>query len=124
MLMKRWTNDLILLCALLSPLPLLGQTSDSAHGVSSTESQAPEKARKLIFKVDPVYPPDLKRFGIGGTVRLDVKVSAQGTVRTVSPVGGNPALVEAAIAAVKKWKYTPASSDTETQVTIVFNMRY
>jgi len=54
-----------------------------------------------------------------GTVRLDVKISPQGTVRTVSPIGGNPALVEAAVAAVKKWKYAPASSDTDTQVTVV-----
>jgi TonB family protein len=74
--------------------------------------------------VAPVYPPDLKRFYIGGTVRLDVTISPQGTVRTVSPVGGNPVLVEAAVTAVKRWKYTPASSDTETQITIVFDLHH
>ena len=121
--MKGSTNNLILLCALLSPLTLRGQSPEGAPAVSSTETQAAEKTRKLIYKVNPVYPPDLKRFAIGGTVRLDVRISAQGTVRTVSPVGGNPALVEAAVTAVKKWKYTPASSDTETQVTIVFDLR-
>ena len=121
--MKRWTKNLILLCTLLSRLPALGQSPDSAHGVSSTETQGAEKARKLIYKVAPVYPPDLKRFYIGGTVRLDIMISPQGTVRTVSPVGGNPVLVEAAVTAVKKWKYTPASSDTETQITIVFDLR-
>src|SRR2546423_13567193 len=111
--MKRSTDNLILilLCALLSPLTLLGQSPEGAQAVSSTETQAAEKTRKLIYKVAPVYPPDLKRFAIGGTVRLDVRISPQGTVRTVSPVGGNPALVEAAVTAVKKWKYTPASND-------------
>jgi periplasmic protein TonB len=79
-----------------------------------------KRPRKLIYKVAPVY---LKRFYIGGTVRLDVTISPQGTVRTVSPLGGNPILVEAAVTAVKKWKYTPASSDTETQITIVFDLR-
>jgi TonB family protein len=122
--MKRWTNNLILLCTLLSRLPALGQSPDSAHGVTSTETQSAEKTRKLIYKVAPVYPPDLKRFYIGGTVRLDVKISPQGTVRTVSPVGGNPVLVEAAVTAVKRWKYTPASSDTETQITIVFDLHH
>ena len=121
--MKRWTNNLILLCTLLSWLPALGQSPDSALGVSSTETQGAEKARKLIYKVTPVYPPDLKRFYIGGTVRLNVEISPQGTVRTVSPVGGNPVLVEAAVTAVKRWRYTPASSETETQITIVFDLR-
>ena len=122
--MKRWTNNLILLCTLLSGLPAVGQNADRVLGVSSTETHGAENTRRLIYKVAPVYPPELKRFYIGGTVRLDVKISPQGTVRTVSPVGGNPALVDAAVAAVKKWKYTPASSDTETQLTIVFDLRH
>jgi hypothetical protein len=46
--MKLWTNSLILLCTLLFRLPALGQSPDSAHGVSSTEPQGAEKARKLI----------------------------------------------------------------------------
>src|SRR5258706_8079642 len=106
--MKGWLNHLDLLCPVVFRLPALGQSPDSAQGVSSTEAQGADKARKLIYKVAPVYPPDLKRFYIGGTVRLDVRISPQGTVRTVSPVGGNPALVEASIMAVKKWRYTPA----------------
>jgi len=122
--MKRWTNNLILLCTLLSGLPAVGQNADRVLGVSSTETQGAENTRRLIYKVAPVYPPELKRFYIGGTVRLDVKISPQGTVRTVLPLGGNPVLVEAAVTAVKKWKYTPASSDTGTQVTIVFDLRH
>ena len=122
--MKRWTNNLILLCTLLPGPPALGQSPDNAQGVSSTETQGAENARKLIYKVTPIYPPDLKRFYIGGTVRLDVKISPQGTVRTVATLGGNPILVEAAVTAVKKWKYAPASSDTATQVTVVFDLRH
>src|ERR1700694_3552428 len=122
--MKRWTNNLILLCTLLLGLPALGQSPDSAHGSSSTETQGAEKARKLIYKVAPVYPPDLKRSNIGGTVRLGVKISPQGTVQTGSPVGGNPVLIEAAVTAVKRWKYTPASSETKTLITIVFDLRH
>src|SRR5258706_9582438 len=122
--MKRWTSNLILLCTLLSRLPALGESPDSAQGVSSTEAQGGNKARKLIYKVAPVYPPDLKRFYIGGTVRLDVRISPQGTVRTVSPVGGNPALVEASIMAVEKRRDTTSRSDTEKKVTIVFSLRH
>jgi TonB family protein len=120
--MKRWTNNLILLCTLLPGLPALGQSPDSAQGFSSTETQGAEKTRRPISKVAPVYSPAMKRFNISGTVRLNVKISPQGTVQTVSPLGGNPILIEAAVTAVKRWKYTPASSDTETQITIVFNI--
>lgn len=121
--MKRWTNSVILLYTLLFRLPVLGQSPRSSSEISSTETQGTEYIRKLIYRESPVYPADLKRFYIGGTVRLNVKISPQGTVRTVSPVGGNPVLVEAAVTAVKRWKYTPASAETETQITIVFDLR-
>src|SRR5437868_14910810 len=58
-------------------------------------AQKIEKAdRKLIRKVTPDYPWDLKRAYIGGMVRLDVVVSPGGSVDTVSVVGGNPILAE------------------------------
>ena len=118
--MTHFTRNLILLCIVLARLSAMGQ-NENARGVASTETQNVEKARKLIFRVDPVYPPDLKRFSIGGTVRLDVKISPQGTVRAVSPVGGNPALVEAAATAVKKWKYSPADTKTNVRVNVSFD---
>ena len=97
-------------------------TALSAFGQGAAEgsvSSAPND-RKLIYRIDPVYPQDLKRFYIGGTVRLKLLVSARGTVESVAPLGGNPALVETSIAAVKKWKYAPASAATEVTLSLVF----
>ena len=79
--------------------------------------------RKLVYKVDPVYPQDLKRFYIGGTVRLKIHIAPRGTVESVAPLGGNPALVDSSIAAVKKWKYAPADSSSELTLNLVFNPR-
>jgi TonB family protein len=76
--------------------------------------------RKVISKVAPIYPEDLKKHDIGGTVRLTVVISSRGNVERVSPIGGNPILVDAAVLAVKKWKYEPADTSTSTEVQISF----
>ena len=87
-------------------------------------AQKIEKAdRKLIRKVIPDYPWDLKHARIGGMVRLDVIVSPGGSVDTVSVVGGNPILVDCAVRAVKKWKYTPADAPTNVRVNVAFDPR-
>ena len=77
--------------------------------------------RKLIRKVTPDYPWDLKRASIGGMVRLDVVVSPGGSVNDVSVVGGNPILADCAVRAVKKWKYSPADTETNVRVNVSFD---
>ena len=53
--------------------------------------------------------------------RLDIVVSPGGSVDTISVVGGNPILAECAVKAVKKWKYTPADSETNVRVNVAFD---
>jgi len=77
--------------------------------------------RKRIAAVDPVYPELLRRSNIGGVVRLLVVISPKGTVETVNQLGGNAALLEAAVTAVKKWKYAPADTETTQEVSITFD---
>jgi|SRR4051794_4952895 TonB family protein len=102
----------IALISLFSATPSQAQTTVSAH-----------TDRKLVYKVDPYYPTDLKRLFIGGVVRLKVVVSARGTVDTVTALGGNPALVDSSITAVKKWKYAPADNQTELLLNLDFDPR-
>ncbi len=77
--------------------------------------------RKLLTRVDPVYPEELYKRSIGGTVRLKVTIAANGSVEHAELLGGNPVLGDAAIAAVQKWKYAAASSRTVTEITIPFD---
>jgi TonB family protein len=79
-----------------------------------------EGARKLISRVEPVYPVVLLSNQIGGTVRLKVTIASNGKVEDVELLGGNPILGEAAMAAVKKWVYTAGRSRTMTEVSIPF----
>jgi len=78
-------------------------------------------ARRLIARVEPVYPVILRSNHIGGTVRLKVTIAPNGTVEDAELLGGNPILGEAAMAAVKQWLYTPSRSSTITEVSVPFD---
>jgi TonB family protein len=86
----------------------------------ATEAQN-KTTRKIVYKENPGYPMTLREAHIGGVVRLEIVISPKGTVDSVSPIGGNPVLVEASSAAVRKWKYVPADTETKTQVEFTFD---
>lgn len=85
------------------------------------ESKTP---RKLVYRENPGYPLTLREAHIGGVVRLEIMISAKGNVDSVTALGGNPVLVEAASAAVRRWKYTPADAETKTQVEFTFDPKH
>jgi TonB family protein len=66
------------------------------------------EAAVLIEKTKPAYPFPAKTARVEGVVVLEGTVSEEGKVVDVHVVSGHPMLVDAAIEAVKKWKYRPA----------------
>ncbi|HEX6880929.1 MAG TPA: energy transducer TonB [Terriglobales bacterium] len=68
--------------------------------------------RKIKSQVDPIYPELAKTMHLNGTVRVEVTVSEQGTVKNTKVVGGNPVLADAAVRAVQKWKFEPGPEET------------
>jgi TonB family protein len=84
---------------------------------------------RLTFKVDPVYPEDLQRLGVEGTVVMRAVISKEGTV--LNPVvvntGVNPGLAKAAVDAVRQWTYQPTLLNGQpvevlTTITIDFQL--
>jgi len=88
---------------------------------AQSNDQTENNARKIVYRVEPEYPADLKRIGIGGYVRVDATISPSGTVEAATVAGGNPILAEAAVKALKKWKYAPMDSRTRARLTFHFN---
>jgi len=80
-----------------------------------------ELTRKTRVKVAPAYPDLARRMKITGTVRVLVVVSANGNLKDSKVVGGNPLLVNAAMDALKKWKFEPA--ETESSGTVEFKFQ-
>jgi len=91
------------------------------HVPALLAQKAPKSDRKVLVSVKPEYSELLKHAQIGGLVRLKVTVSADGKVSNVDIVGGNPILAESASAAVMKWKFIPAPSQTVEDISISFS---
>jgi TonB family protein len=79
----------------------------------------------LVHKVQPVYPAEARRMHVQGSVVIDATVTAQGQVDELKLVSGDPLLAQAAMDAVRRWRYTPYSLNgqpipKETRITISF----
>jgi TonB family protein len=68
--------------------------------------------RKVKSRVEPVYPDIARKMGITGNVKLQVVVSPNGVVKETKVIGGHPILVNAAVDAVKKWRFETASAES------------
>jgi len=68
--------------------------------------------RKVKSKIEPTYPEIARKMGLTGTVKLQVVVAANGTVKETKVIGGHPILVNAAVDAVKKWRFEPGSAES------------
>ena len=85
------------------------------------------KPPTIIHHVDPDYPLAARARHIQGTVIVKASVDKEGNVKSVTLIRGNPALDEAAMKAVKKWRYQPmllggVPIEFETVVTVEFRV--
>jgi TonB family protein len=83
--------------------------------------------RPLVHRVEPDYPADAKAQHVQGSVVLDVQVLDTGSIGDIGVVSGNPLLTQAAIDAVKQWRYQPETAnghntDSQTRVTVKFTL--
>jgi protein TonB len=62
---------------------------------------------KLTFGPHPVYPAIAKAVRSQGTVKLEAIIAADGNIRNLRVVNGPPLLVNAALDAVRQWRYQP-----------------
>ena len=81
--------------------------------------------RRLIEKSTPNYPPIAKAARVSGTVVLRATISKTGSIKELQVMSGPGMLKQAALDAVKAWKYKPYTVDNEpveveTTVAVVF----
>ncbi len=79
----------------------------------------------VISKVKPVYPEVARLASVQGTVRLRATIGPDGSVQAAEAESGPPLLVQAAIDAVRQWKFLPArrngqSVEDETHIDLSF----
>lgn len=96
-----------------------GSSSSSAPPASTssaTATAAPQPTvtpAKPLSRTPPRFPPRAQRDGVTGVVVVQLHITVSGVVDDVRVVEADPAGVfdEAALDAVRRWTFTPATSD-------------
>jgi protein TonB len=81
----------------------------------------------LLHKVTPSYPPLAKQARIQGAVLLQATIGKDGSIQNLRVQSGHPMLTQAAIDAVRQWKYKPymlngEAVEVETTVQVNFTL--
>src|ERR1700757_4302188 len=113
----------------------LSSTSSAAVPVKMFDAPPVKRIRvaarvveaNLIRDVAPQYPPEAGRARIEGTVVLLAVIGTDGSVKDVRVENGLPILAQAAINAVKQWRYKPymingEPVEVDSRITINFTL--
>jgi len=117
-----------------SGMDLLNAMPNSAEivkrpAVASVPQRVPVTSRieaaKLISRVQPVYPQLAIQARIQGNVVLHAIIGRDGQVSELEVLSGHPLLVNAALDAVRQWRYNPTllngqAVEVETTITVSF----
>ena len=111
------------------------RSTGSAPVLAKTPAPPPTRIRvpagiteaNLVYDVAPKYPPEAGRARIEGTVVLWAVIGRDGTVKDVRVERGLAVLAQAAIEAVKQWRYRPyllngEPVEVDSQITINFTL--
>ena len=111
------------------------RSTGSAPVLAKTPAPTPKRIRvpariaeaNLVYDVAPKYPPEAGRAQIEGTVVLLAVIAKDGTVEDVRVKSGLSVLAQAAIEAVKQWRYRPyllngEPVEVDSQITINFTL--
>ncbi len=82
---------------------------------------------RLVFNPRPVYPPIAIASRTEGTVVLEAVISKTGSIENLRVTSGPAMLQQAALDAVRRWRYRPYTLDgqpveVETTVNVVFTL--
>ena len=113
-------------------IPLMVLASLVAAFVSAGEVKGPPKHRAgdpgvtepaVIHQESPVYPEEARKEKIQGVVELEVVVEADGSVGDITVLEDpDPSLSQAAVEAVRQWRYEPARLEDGTVVAVYMHL--
>jgi protein TonB len=84
-------------------------------------------AANLINKITPQYPPLARQARIQGTVKLHAIIAKDGSIQELQQVSGHPLLIQAALDAVRQWRYRPTllngePVEVDTTIDVIFSL--
>ena len=119
----RFAKYIVISCVLFVGWSLaLGQESKDLPEASVTLSDSSHKKTQIVHMVKPAYPPEVKKKSIKGLVKIDLTVNTKGEVTKATVVSGPEELREAAVTAVRQWRYKPLDVDFIVTVDVNFTL--
>jgi TonB family protein len=103
-----------------------------AEAIAQVGTQPPARRLKkgseaptVVSRVPPHYPESARAKHIEGTVRLNTVIGVKGTVIETKYLSGPQELIQAAVDAVKQWKFEPTLLNGEpVEVECVFELNF
>jgi periplasmic protein TonB len=118
------------------PAPNGSDPFGNGHAVTVVRSPVQSTVRltsrlaesSIIYKTIPQYPVIAKASRTEGTVVLQAMISKAGTIEGLHVISGSPMLQQAALDAVKTWRYKPymlngQAVEVETTVNVIFKLQ-
>lgn len=106
-----------------------GQPVTVVHSPAPASIHLPSRLVEstIIYKAIPQYPIIAKQARVEGTVELQAVISKAGTIENLQVISGQAMLRQAAIDAVKTWRYRPyllngQPIEVETTVSVIFKL--
>lgn len=86
-------------------------------------AHAGDSDRTVVRRAPPVYPEIARQMHIAGSVLLTISIAPDGSVSDVKVEQGHPILVDAAVRAVRKWKFALGAGVTRETVNVNFDQQ-
>ena len=102
---------------------IMAPVAGPAIAQSQTTQSNEEMLRRAKTRVQPNYPDLARKMNITGTVKVEVVVLPNGTVKEARVVGGHPVLAGAALEAAKKWRFEPSPAESSGVIDFKFEPR-
>jgi len=84
-------------------------------------------AARILHKVSPKYPKKARKERVQGVVRLHAIIGKDGTLHELSVISGPPLLTDAALQAIRQWRYEPTllkgePVEVDTTIDVIFTL--
>jgi TonB family protein len=98
-----------------------------ADGSKAAQNGRNLQVGQLVNLVEPVYPAEAVQQKIEGTVKLHAVIGTDGVIESLAQVSGPQVLVNASMAAVRNWRYSPTrmngqAIETQEDISFVFRL--
>lgn len=105
----------------------LAQNSSTANSLP-TKIAGDVQAARIISRVEPEYPEMARKGRITGVVRMRALIGKDGQIKKLDLISGHPLLQQAALDAVRLWRYKPAfvngePIEVDTTIDVIFSLQ-